>query len=70
MASEMTALERDLLNHIVTGCETHADGTPIRWGAWMTACVESLVGLGYVENRAGAYEATPAGRAAIAQKEG
>lgn len=65
----ITQLEFDLLNHLITGCETHADGTPIRWGAWMTACLETLVGLGYVKRRAGAYEVTDAGRIAVSQWE-
>lgn len=47
--TKLTSLEVDLLRHLVTGCETHADGRPLAWGAWMTACLESLCSAGYAK---------------------
>ena len=66
----MTTLERELLESIAGTRTHHADGNEIRWGAWMTACLESLEGGGFVaaNHRAKGYtyEITPKGRAAIA----
>ena len=66
---DMSPLELDLLTHLVIGNNTHRDGRPLTWGAWMSACLESLQQRGYVRregyNRRVAYFATDAGRSAL-----
>ncbi|MEZ0060952.1 hypothetical protein ABIF26_006495 [Bradyrhizobium elkanii] len=70
----MTKLERELLESIAGLRTHHEDGREIKWGAWMSACLESLEGSGYVQadHRAKGYtyEVTPRGFALLAQSNG
>ena len=69
----MTKLERELLESIAGKRTCHDDGREIMWGAWMSACLEGLEGLGYVEAnyraRGHTYEITAAGRRALSNGE-
>jgi hypothetical protein len=68
---KLTPLEHDLLDHLVSGRITRRDGTPMHWGAWVTAGLESLVGRGYVGKetfeRGVVYSPTAAGRTALSE---
>lgn len=65
----MTKLERELLESMAGKRTHHDDGTDIRWGAWMSACLESLEAHGYVRAdpaiKGHTYNLTPAGRTAL-----
>lgn len=65
----MLTLERELLESIAGRRTHHADGSEIRWGAWMSVCLESLEEGGYIVANHSAkghtYELTPRGQAAI-----
>lgn len=62
----MTPLELDLLDHMITGREDHrSNGQPMAYGAWMTACLESLEDRGYVRLTHGCYVPTSLGAKAF-----
>lgn len=68
--SDLTDLERELLESIAGRRTHHADGREITWGAWMSACLESLEGRGLVEANHSSrqnytYRVTPAGYAVL-----
>ena len=70
--SELTRLERDLLESMAGKRTHHHDnGSPIMWGAWMSVCLESLEGGGYIQAdhtaKGYTYTLTPAGIAALEQ---
>lgn len=46
--SETTKLERELLESMAGIRTHHEDGSEIRWGDWMGACLEGLQGMGLV----------------------
>jgi hypothetical protein len=64
----LTQLQRELLESMNGTRTHHDDGLEMRWGAWMSACLESLVGCGFV-TRGPQYEITESGRRALDGKE-
>ena len=72
---KLTADERDLLHHLVTGSNTRANGDPLACGSWMAAVLESLLGKRLVsreehpDTRAALHFATDAGRRALQEGE-
>jgi hypothetical protein len=65
VSEKMTELERELLENMDGRRTHHADGSAIKWGAWMSACLEGLKGRGYVTRTGTRYEITPVGRAKL-----
>lgn len=70
--NKLTELERELLESMAGRRTHHANGREITWGAWMSACLESLESAGLIiatpQARGHTYNLTPAGRLAISGK--